>query len=97
MKHKKTPWWRRILSALAVEPGPGKLRRSVPKTPTVKPQKAEPYVYATKSGKKFHYDPCCPSILEAFNRGDAIQMSLSAARASGRSACSKCCWDYLHE
>lgn len=94
MKKHKTPWWRQLLDAFME--GWNNPKPSSPKTPQ-KPATNEPYVYVTKSGKKFHYDPCCPAILDAFNRGDAIKMDLSKARASGRTACGKCCWDYLHE
>lgn len=88
----KTPWWRQILNAITNAP-----TKTTPKTPAPKASQTEPYVYVTIHGKKFHYDPCCPAILEAFNRGDTIKMDLSKARASGRSACGKCCYDYLHE
>lgn len=86
---KLMQWLRRIRDTLTGKPS---TKPPMRKTPTY-----ETFVYITKSGKKFHYDPCCPSILDAFNRGDAIKIGLSKARASGRKACNKCCWSYLHE
>lgn len=87
---KLMQWLRRIRDTLTGKPTTD--RPSAQKTST-----SELYVYITVRGKKFHYDPCCPSILDAFNRGDAIKIGLSKARASGRKACNKCCWSYLHE
>jgi hypothetical protein len=61
------------------------------------PAKHEPYVFITKSGKKFHWDTDCPSLTEAWARGKVIKMDLSKAKAAGRTACNKCCFDYLHD
>ena len=57
---------------------------------------SEPYVYVTAHGKRFHWDPACPAILQAFNEGKAVRMALSKARAAGYTACDRCCYDYLH-
>ncbi len=64
-----------------------------PAKPASKPVQRETYVFVTLKGKKFHYDPCCPSILNA----KSFKMDLSKAKASGRKACDKCCYKYLHD
>lgn len=61
------------------------------------PAKHEPYVFVTKSGKKFHWDAECPALAGAWARGEVIKMTLSKAKAAGRTACNKCCYDYLHD
>lgn len=48
-------------------------------------------VYVTARGKKYHFDPCCPSILAAFNSGKAVKMGISKAVAGGYKPCDKCC------
>lgn len=77
-----------------------RLKNAIFGTPTKKPPqstntpaKRETYVFVTARGKKFHYDPCCSSLLNAKN----IKMDLSKARAAGYTACDKCCYNYLHE
>lgn len=57
------------------------------------PKKAEPYVYVTTRGKKFHYDILCPGI----RNSKEIKMALSKARKAGYTACDKCCYSYLHD
>lgn len=64
-----------------------------PTRSTKAPAKRETYVFVTVRGKKFHYDPCCSSLLNAKN----IKMNISKARAAGYTACDKCCYNYLHE
>ena len=98
------PWWRRIWDALTGEPtGPANganvpEQKSTPKMPPVKPARDEPYMYVTKTGRKFHYDADCQALQNTWARGEVIKiMVLSKARASGRTACSRCCWDYLHK
>lgn len=54
---------------------------------------AEPYVYVTLRGKKFHYDLLCPGI----RNSKEFKMSLSKARKAGYKACDKCCYSYLHD
>lgn len=60
---------------------------------TTKTTPREMYVYITTKGKKFHYDPCCPSLHSA----KPVKMDLSKARKAGYKACDKCCYSYLHE
>lgn len=63
--------------------------------PTAKktPTPAEPYVYVTTKGKKFHYSLACPGI----RNSKEYKMLLSKARKAGYKACDKCCYSYLHE
>lgn len=61
--------------------------------PASKPAPKEPYVFVTLHGKKFHYDPNCPGLKNA----KIYKMDLSKAKASGRKACDKCCYRYLHD
>ena len=94
------PWWRRILDALTGEPATGTnvpTQKTTPKRPPVKPAPAEPYVFVTKTGKKFHYDADCQALANAWVHNEVIKTGLSKARASGRTACSRCCYSYLHE
>ena len=84
------PWLRRFLDILTGKP-------KTTKPPTPKTTATEPYVYITRNGKKFHYDPECPALNNAWSRNEVIKMDLSKARASGRTACGKCCYNYLHE
>jgi hypothetical protein len=58
-----------------------------------RPTKAEPYVYVTTRGTKFHYDILCPGI----RNSKEIKMALSKARKAGYTACDKCCYSYLHD
>lgn len=90
---KSTPWWRRILDTLTSTPA----TTTTAKPSTPKTSKTEPYVYVTKSGKKFHYDQDCPTLQSAWSRNEVFKMDLPKARAAGRTACSKCCYDYLRE
>lgn len=65
-------------------------------TPNKNAPKATPretYVFITVKGKKFHYTPCCSSILNA----KTVRMDLSKARKAGYTACDKCCYSYLHD
>ena len=88
---KTSPFLRRIMDALT-----GKPATPAPAKPR-KPAQTEPYVYVTKTGKKFHYDQDCPALSSAWSRDQVIKMGLSKARAAGRTACDKCCFGYLHE
>ena len=76
----------KLKNLLFGEPAPKK------KNPA-KPAQQETYVYVTLHGKKFHYDLLCPSTINV----KTYKMALSKARASGRKACDKCCYKYLHD
>lgn len=78
---------------------PAPAKKPLPQTPAKPeaPAKREPYVYVTAQGKKFHWDADCPSLTEAWTRDKVIKMDLSKARKAGRTACNKCCFDYLHD
>jgi hypothetical protein len=88
MSNKKSWWWRLWNGPEKQEPAP---------KPQPRPAQAEPYVFITVSGKKFHYDADCPSLQNAWAQNKVIKMDLSKAKKSGRTACDKCCWDYLHD
>lgn len=92
---KARPWWRRIWESLTGKT-PAPEQKKQPQKPAAKPS-TEPYVYVTKAGKKFHYDADCQALQNAWARNEVIKMGLSKAKASGRTACNRCCWDYLHE
>lgn len=65
-----------------------------PKKPAAqKKQQAEPYVFITVKGKKFHYSPDCSGLHGA----KPVKMSLSKAKKAGYTACDKCCYSYLHD
>ena len=99
----KTPTWlRRILDTLTGKTATPARGANVPTQKTTPPMRKktptpDPYVYITKTGKKFHYDRDCPALANAWSRNEVIKIELSKARASGRSACGKCCYDYLRE
>ncbi len=90
MSNKKQSWWSRLWN------GPQK-EEPTPKKTTTSRTSTEPYVYITIQGKKFHYDAECPALQSAWASNKVVKMDLSKARKSGRTACNKCCWDYLHE
>lgn len=102
---KARPWWRRIWDALTGNapaeknqsnaPTPAPAATKQPQRPTAKPS-TDPYVYVTKTGKKFHYSADCQALQNAWARNEVIKMGLPKARASGRTACNRCCWEYLH-
>lgn len=54
--------------------------------------KTEPRVYFVKNGDKFHYDPGCQPLRRARGRitGAIFEVGLQDARASGRTACTRC-------
>lgn len=93
------PWWRRILGSIFGEPTTGANipAQPVQRTTAPKPTKTGPYVFVTKSGKKFHYDQDCQALQSAWARNEVFKIGLTKAKASGRSACSRCCWDYLRD
>jgi hypothetical protein len=87
MSNKKSWWWR-------LWHGPEK--KNTPKTQSdLEP--TEPYVFVTVSGKKFHYDADCTYLQNAWANNKVIKMGVSKAKKSGRKACDKCCWGYLHD
>lgn len=92
MSNTKQSWWSRLWN------GPQKPEPAPKKTNTsTKPTSSEPYVFITVRGKKFHYDADCPALKNAWVYNEVIKMDLSKARKSGRTACNKCCWEYLHK
>lgn len=92
MSNTKQSWWSRLWN------GPQEQEPTPKKTsPSPKPTSNEPYVFITLHGKKFHYDADCTALNSAWSENKVFKMGLSKARKSGRTACNKCCWDYLHE
>ena len=83
-------WLKKIIDRVQSEKVTKPTNSTPPKST---PQKAEPYVYVTARGKKFHYDILCPGI----RNSKEIKMPLSKARKAGYTACDKCCYSYLHD
>ena len=94
MSNKKSWWWRLWNGPEKQEPAPKP--KPDPK-PSPKPAQTGTYVFITAQGKKFHYDADCPALQSAWSANKVIKMDLSKAKKSGRTACNKCCWDYLHD
>lgn len=97
---KKPTFIERLKAAIFGRPAtPTPAKKPTPKAPAKPeaPAKREPYVFITKSGKKFHWDADCPALTGAWDRDEVIEMDLSKAKAAGRTACNKCCYDYLHD
>lgn len=90
MSNTKKSWWWRLWN------GPEE-QEAAPKKPQPTPTTAEPYVFVTAHGKRFHYDADCPTLQSAWSDDKVIKMDLSKAKKSGRTACNKCCWDYLRD
>lgn len=90
MSGTKQSWWSRLWNGPQEE-------KPAPKKTDPKPTSTEPYVFITMQGKKFHYDMDCPALSGAWAANKVVKMDLSKARKLGKTACNKCCWDYLHE
>jgi hypothetical protein len=58
-----------------------------------KPKPAEPYVFVTAKGKRYHWDRLCPCLRNA----QEIKMDLSKARKAGYTPCDKCVPDYMRK